>query len=45
VSHTRIDGVFVLRIAIGNIRTERRHVERVWELVRRAASDLDGAGE
>ena len=32
-----------LRIAIGNIRTERRHVEAAWRLVRELAADLDGA--
>jgi aromatic-L-amino-acid decarboxylase len=41
LSHTRIDGRFSLRIAIGNIRTERRHVELAWRLVRDAASDLE----
>lgn len=41
LSHTKIDGVFTLRIAIGNIRTERRHVLRAWELLRAAAADLD----
>ena len=43
LSHTRIDGRFTLRIAIGNIRTERRHVERAWQLVREAAAGLDAA--
>jgi aromatic-L-amino-acid/L-tryptophan decarboxylase len=37
LSHTRLDGKFTLRIAIGHLRTERRHVERAWELVREAA--------
>jgi len=37
LSHTRLNGAFVLRLAIGNIRTERRHVERAWELLRAAA--------
>ncbi len=41
LSHTRIDGRFSLRIAIGNIRTERRHVELAWRLVHDAASDLE----
>jgi aromatic-L-amino-acid decarboxylase len=41
LSHTRIDGTFVLRLAIGNIRTERRHVERAWELLRSTAAGLD----
>jgi aromatic-L-amino-acid decarboxylase len=39
LSHTRLDGRFTLRIAIGHIRTERRHVARAWELVREAARD------
>jgi aromatic-L-amino-acid decarboxylase len=41
LSHTRIDGRFSLRIAIGNVRTERRHVEHAWQLVREAAAALD----
>jgi aromatic-L-amino-acid decarboxylase len=43
LSHTRLDGTFVLRLVVGNIRTERRHVERAWRLVRAAANELDGA--
>ena len=42
LSHTRIEGRFTLRIAIGNIRTERRHVERAWDLVRSTVAELDG---
>jgi aromatic-L-amino-acid decarboxylase len=41
LSHTKLRGRFVLRLAIGNIRTERRHVEEAWRLLREAAS---GAG-
>jgi aromatic-L-amino-acid decarboxylase len=37
LSHTKLDGRFVLRLAIGNIRTEERHVQRAWELLTRAA--------
>lgn len=37
LSHTRLDGRFVLRLAIGNIRTTERHVRRAWELLRDAA--------
>jgi aromatic-L-amino-acid decarboxylase len=33
ISHTRLHGRLTLRLAIGNIRTERRHVERAWELL------------
>ncbi|MBA3672156.1 MAG: amino acid decarboxylase [Gemmatimonadaceae bacterium] len=38
LSHTRLHGRLVLRLAIGNIRTEERHVARAWELLREAAS-------
>jgi aromatic-L-amino-acid decarboxylase len=37
LSHTRLDGRFAIRVAIGNLRTEERHVERVWALLREAA--------
>lgn len=36
LSHTKLDGRYVLRLAIGNIRTERAHVARAWELLRGA---------
>jgi aromatic-L-amino-acid decarboxylase len=34
LSHTTLDGRYALRLAIGNVRTEERHVARAWELVR-----------
>ncbi len=37
ISHTRLDGRFVLRLALGNLRTELRHVERAWALVHELA--------
>ncbi len=43
LSHTKIEGRFVLRAAIGNIRTERRHIEQAWTSLRAAADRLDGA--
>ena len=33
LSHTRLDGRFTIRVAIGNLRTEPRHVERAWALL------------
>jgi aromatic-L-amino-acid decarboxylase len=42
LSHTRLADRFAIRLAIGNVRTEERHVERAWELLRREASRLDG---
>jgi aromatic-L-amino-acid decarboxylase len=37
-SHTRLRGRFTIRVAIGNLRTEARHVARAWALVREAAA-------
>ncbi len=44
LSHTRLRDRFTIRIAIGNLRTEPRHVERAWELLRREAARLDNPG-
>jgi aromatic-L-amino-acid decarboxylase len=38
LSHTRLAGRFTIRLAIGNLRTEERHVERAWVLLREAAA-------
>jgi aromatic-L-amino-acid/L-tryptophan decarboxylase len=38
LSHTRLGGRFTIRLAIGNIRTEERHVQRAWALLREAAA-------
>jgi aromatic-L-amino-acid decarboxylase len=40
LSHTRLRGRFTIRLAIGNLRTEPRHVDRAWALLRREAADL-----
>ena len=37
LSHTKLEGKYVLRMAIGNIRTTDAHVARAWELLRQAA--------
>ena len=33
LSHTRINGAFVIRIAIGHLRTTGAHTRRAWELL------------
>jgi aromatic-L-amino-acid decarboxylase len=33
LSHTRLNGAFTLRLAIGHLRTTERHVCRAWELL------------
>ena len=35
LSHTRLRGRYVLRLAVGNLRTEERHVRQAWDIVRR----------
>jgi aromatic-L-amino-acid decarboxylase len=39
LSHTRVAGRYVLRLAIGATATERRHVEAVWALLRELAPE------
>ncbi len=41
LSHTRLRDRFTLRMAIGNLHTEPRHVERAWELLQVHAARLD----
>ena len=40
MSHTKLDGRYVIRLAIGNIRTEEQHVRRAWELLNSACGKL-----
>ena len=40
ISHTRLDGRFVLRLAIGNARTTETDVRRAWDVLRREAGAL-----
>jgi len=41
LSHAKLHGRFTIRLAIGNLRTERRHVDRAWELLRAAAPEVN----
>lgn len=40
LSHTKLEGRYTLRLAIGNIRTERSHVELAWQELRDAAASV-----
>ena len=40
LSHTKINNRLALRLAIGNLRTEERHVAEAWRLLKEAASRL-----
>ena len=39
ISHTKIDGRYAIRLAIGNLRTQHNDVEFAWELLKRAAKE------
>jgi aromatic-L-amino-acid decarboxylase len=41
LSHTKLNNVLVLRLAIGHLRTTEAHVARAWELLRAHAALLD----
>ncbi len=40
ISHTKLDGRYVLRLAIGNARTTEDDVRRAWDVLRREAERL-----
>ena len=40
LSHTRLNGRFVLRLAIGNLRTTQAHVARAWALLQEHTHEL-----
>ncbi len=40
LSHSKLDGRHVLRLAVGNLRTEERHVRRAWDIAREELSRL-----
>ena len=42
MSHTKLKGKYTLRLAIGNIRTEARHVERAWQLLQAGVAKMVG---
>jgi aromatic-L-amino-acid/L-tryptophan decarboxylase len=42
ISHTKMNGVMALRLAIGNLRTKHEHVARAWALLRAHTAELTG---
>ena len=44
LSHTKLHGVFTLRLAVGNIRTTESHVRRAWELLNEKLSKISNEG-
>jgi aromatic-L-amino-acid decarboxylase len=42
LSHTKLQGRYALRLALGNPRATRDHVRAVWEALQAASTELDG---
>lgn len=40
ITHTKLEGIFTLRLVAGNTRLEKRHVEEAWTLIRETAGSL-----
>ena len=43
LSHTKLDGRYVIRVAIGNLHTDRAHIDEAWTLLRDAAATQTAA--
>lgn len=39
LSHTKLNNKFVIRLTIGSIRHEKRHIEEAWEIIKSTARD------
>ena len=40
ISHTKLNGKFTLRLSIGSIHVEERHIEKVWNLLNEKLAEL-----
>jgi len=43
LSHTKLDGRFTIRLAVGHLKTTQRHVQRAWDLLREHLTPLTAA--
>lgn len=41
LSHTKLNGKFVIRLTIGSIRHQRNHIEQAWEIIKTIALSKD----
>ena len=41
LSHTKLNGKFTIRLTIGSIRHEKRHIEEAWDLIKFLSSELE----
>jgi aromatic-L-amino-acid decarboxylase len=42
MTHTRLNGIFVIRMVIGQTNVQQRHVDRAWTLIRETAREISG---
>jgi len=40
LSHTKLREHYVLRLAIGNLRTEKRHVYQAWDTIQQKLAEI-----
>jgi hypothetical protein len=40
VSHTRLNGKYVIRVNMSGLRMELRHIKQSWEIIRTKAEEL-----
>jgi aromatic-L-amino-acid decarboxylase len=40
ISHTKLNGKYTLRLSIGSIRAEERHIRKVWDLLNEFSTEL-----
>jgi hypothetical protein len=40
LSHTKLNDRYIIHLAIGNIRTEEKHIARAWELLKAECGTL-----
>lgn len=45
LTHTRLDGRFVLRLCVGQTNTQRQHVQQAWALIRETAAAIASGHE
>jgi aromatic-L-amino-acid decarboxylase len=38
LSHTKLNGIFTLRLSVGSIRVEERHLKKVWDILNEKVS-------
>ena len=43
LSHTRLNGRFAIRLSVGSIRVEERHIAKVWKLLNERLAAISGA--